>query len=774
MLPDTSLVHKQHTCQITLERKGSALFDDSHTGPSTPTETKETAATKNKKKEKISKTQKALISSSLGSSFSLTPISEESLTQRHSLFTENFCPKLNTQECALAVTIIQGSAPCKNMNLFEVFIADFLNQWRLIISNATALNVELMKELGLFHAKNNIYNQMHHLYLYIYGNEKKDLGIDVQLNYHPKFFMNESSAIKWLENYSCDLQNFIDSIEKRKKQLSNLIPSCKSIKTLHEVHERYKITLVLLKNLQILQQKALLMGKLLSTDKIWELFVNTKISSWTEFSNASEKLIPGSQFNFLIKKFISIRGSVTANNVHHEKYVQVIEQMISEKFSKTSIAKSLAAYKDYSHTSVITLLYLLKCLARAQKDPLYNHHTFCRDTKMKCANQYPEQKEFIAFLHYLILSSELEDKLLNDLNLTMNDHFLIELKKFNLTIPQSYIKRLLKMISLSINDDLTDNLLPLETHSNLLRKIQVEIVKLVQTANLEIKSFISDLPLESISEELNIAFSDASFRLSHCLLAINPIYEALSKSKFIMPKFDYILEKVLQIIKIAKQDGEIDFSDIKKLKSQISELLQNLLFPLCVNIIIVTDTKALFTQNLCEDILNILPKDILRILNLKGFDAIFLEINPPATITTTPKEVITTPAANIVTETQAAPKNSTTSTIVPLPATASKKEKKQVLTTQASLTAKTALTSQNITPPKKEIPDKQAFKDAKNRRTIGKILSIADFEYEKTGRHDNFRHRITGKRIPVPNDVSDLGTRMALFRLMHEALEQVK
>lgn len=687
-----------------------------------------------KQKKKMTCAQQAKVIHQLGQPFALSKLPHSIVMQTDSLFLEPCCPKLNAEEKMLLQGLLDQSFLCDNMNLFEVFITDFWIQQEKLIALAHSYDKEkLNDDLAIFLNEHHIVLKLHNLYLFTHGKEKNDLGVCVEQNYNVKFFQTISDIIVLLNSYSKNIASIatkINALQTTRRQ-----GKFKRIIELYE--QKFKL---LYDHLQLLDKRAKLLTKCFQKEGMATLFVTKKISAWSESCKTkvddNRQLATLSKFTTFIKAFVIMGNeSKTAPpgsvNEKVASYIHIIEEMITSKFSKQTVAKFITAYREYSCFILQRRLSFLRCLKIAQENPSFAH-----EKAFHGSLEYLPKDMVPLYLH-MVLDMEITDKWLNDLHQTMSCHFLAELKEIHVIEPQAYITRLLMMLNLASGS----NDLNLEERfaDPSLQIIEKKIKELTNASKLQFEAIFKTISFSEIASKLHHKFSAQTFHLSDCLLTLNPI-EAILKDGLKLFQLDSLRQEVLQAIRVAKQNHELDDWEPQNLKTEIQEFLFQQCFPLCVYIMILADTEALCTKNRSNDVLHLLPNDVVRLLVLESFDEIFLEEPGIASV-----EALADPVLAI--QEMAVQSTEEVNGKVSFPSKTAAFQKK----------------SQVVVPKSSPMPEKQDFQNALKRQIIVRMLEQMGFVFKRTGRHPIYQHRETSGQVVVPNSVEKPGTRGSIY-----------
>lgn len=720
---------------------------------------------KKKKRKPLTAVQQARVAEHLGKPFTLSTPDRSAEMPKQSLILAPYCPKFTPEEQQLLIDLLNQSAYCKNMNLFEVFMVDFTTHWKSIITLANAYDQGVKKLLSLFHEKNDLLIKIYHVYLFIYGKEANETELDIEQNYHQKFFSTIPDFMKWLQEYSSELSKHIVGLEFR--HANRKTTKCKRIQSFQG--QNY---LSLYESLQLLERKIVLFTKSLQGEGIERLFINNKISFWSETFkfgvNKADPLQAITRFLGFINNFADLRIKSHENKINKDLiwYASIIENMIVTKFSKPSVVNFMKAYRIYSIKSLKHQLNFFGHLRRLLDDPSYTYEVLCKEEKFNNQKSCP-QPEFRSLLLHTILSLDVIDKWINDLNQTICEHFLAELQEIHVTTPQGHIARLLMML------DLVNTMPSPQAEDSVdpfIQKIDNQIKTLTHKHELKYKQILTSVSLRKVAINLKDKFLAPSSRLSLCQFSIFPILEAVLNYGPSLPSLDKMRQEILHTILLAKQSHQLDRWDSAKLKATIQDLLLKRTFSICIYIMIIEDSKALFNLSRPNDILHLLPNDVVRLLELVGFDQIFLKTSDTMTsrfvveLSNTYNEAEASQQETL----SAVQKDKKLKSQFKMPQkTPSKKEVEgEVIATELAFSKDSEVFS--------DLPTKHDFIEAVKRPLIVKMLEQMGILFKRFGKHPIFQHQQTSGQVVVPHYINDLGTRDSIYKQAFAALTPKK
>lgn len=681
---------------------------------------------KSNKKNKLTRAQQEAAAIQLGLSKSNPPAD----AQIHPLFLDPCCPKFSMEEQNLLKDLFRQNALFKNMNLLEGFIVDLWDQQELLISLVTTYDKELLEDLAPLLNDHHIVLKLFNFYLFIYGQQENDIQFPSEPNV--EFLPDVSTTEELLESYSTELNNFLNKIKSQHHARKERFKKFKGVTQLYE--KNFK---AVSDHIYLLGNKVKLLSKSLRTGETTKLLMK-KISACQEFSGSSSgnanQLLILNKFISFIKAFV-VMGTKdnTARpgtvNGKIASYIQLVEQMITTKFNKRSVAQFISAYKEYSSFILDRRLIILRNEKLAQDNPSLVHQTVLA---------HPEEyspKDMASLSLSTRLSLDITDKWMNDLHIMISNHFLTELKTLHIIEPKDYITRMLMMLDLVCMDHLSD--LKEKSTDPSFQIIEDEIEKLASASEARYKMLFNSVPLTDVAAKLRDKFSADQFRLSDCLLALSPLQDLVKQGRRFM-QLDPLCQKLLQVIKTAKRNHQLDHLKVEPFKIAIQASLTKLCLPLCAYIMIIADMEALFAKNRPNDVFHLLPDDVVSLLTLEGFEDIFLEapVQDPV------------PSVDLAA--------ALTQPISP----------SEIKPSGANIKANPVVTQKktpNSTPKPLPMPSKHDFLNAVKKRVIEAMLKQMGFVHVRTtGSHAIYHYHDSGQ-VVVPHSVNKPGTRSSIY-----------
>lgn len=697
-----------------------------------------------KKKKKMTEAQQVMILQKLGTPFSLSELKHSTSTETCSLFIDPCCPKLLSPEEKILLEYLLDQPPIyENSNLFEVFIDDFMVQWEMVIACAGSYNQEAMTVLANFKKNRSIEFEIYNLYRCIYEKEKKELiGFECEVNkITSALTLQIPRIIQWLNEYTIELSLTIITLEDL--HLKN--KSGAKLKTIYDLYERnFK---PLHTTLKIFNKRVQLFSKCLQGKEMVTFLVNKKVSCWSEFysSMVTGTINLNHQVSESFTKKISLLYGKDIKKLDHD-----IKHATLDDDVKHAVENFITQHKNLS----FIVLSEIERLIRAQNDPIYAAVQFWKEENLNVPDALPREK-CIDSLLYNILDMNMLDKWINDISRSSEFSTCCEV---HVKTPHTHIRRLLMMLDLIDtveNPDLEEALT-----DPFLKTVQGHIKQWTEQSKEQVQNILDSVTLAQAATNLRRKFSAPSYRLSLCLLTLVPIFKLIYQQNFSCSQLDRIRQKLLHMIRTAKQNHQLDHLQPSELKTEIQEILFKQTFRLCVYMMIISDIKELFSKSPSDDVLHLLPNDVVPLLDLTGFDEIF-KSSPVAAV-----EESSVEASLVILQEDMLPQPSTEECVV------------THLSTHAAVIPPTAIppkkpqVSLSKPPSMSEIPERQDFQEAVKRRVIVRMLERMGFVYERTGRHDIYHHCETSGQVVVPHSVEALGTRLSIFNQATRAFKE--
>jgi hypothetical protein len=722
-----------------------------------------TAKKKKHKKKPPTATQQAVVAEQLGDSFSLAETAPKQTIERYSLFSKSYCPKFTEEEQKVFVESLKQNAFCENTNLFEVFMVDFSEQWSNVIAHATAYDINLGEHAKEVIEENDILVKFHCFYLYTFGKENDITELNIDDYYTVDFFTKSSDFLIRLNNYLTILSIFMMSVET--KHTTRKISKLKSIQGVKE--SKYNS---LCQSLNLLKIKVIILSKCVQSNDVGALFLKTKvvnlIEAYDSSMNSTAQLAKVAKFYAFIKKIAILSGKTSKVFQNIIACIDGIEKMIASKFNKSSSMEFMAAFRQYSISSLRMQLNFFGYL-KDSEDPSYTYAVFCKqqgftDTSNKT------QKEFRSLLLRTNLNLDIFDKWVNNSYQEVSRHLKTESLEVNFRAPQDHIQRLLSMLNLintcaSYGEDNEPEIMNV-FHGKINEKISIAIAK----HELQYKLAFNTVSLNKVFNSLKYQMSLSSFRLSHCQFSVVPILEKIQIHGSSFYTLDEIRRNILQLIRDAKQNDELGDWEPNTLKRVIQDMLFRKALPLYIYIMIIEDTKALFKPSRPTDILHLLPNEMVRLLDLTGFDEIFSEKPTCEALSGSPlQEELLECQEELKFQEETKYEEETKFQSDQLPSTSGLTKTQTTMTIKkVAKNASSFLESNNVQQEVERLysmPEKQDFIDSVKKPMIARLLNAMNIFYDHTGRHDVFRHAETSGVVVVPNHLDAIGTRLSVF-----------
>lgn len=774
----------------------------------------------------------------LSQSFALAELTDEE-TDSHSIFLDPLLPKFGIDERDLLKSLLDQSSFCNNTNLFEVFMADFLREWKELEKELNHLVLPLDEKLFAKILKDfascNVVMKIYFLYLFTYGKEQKKLKVDLCSHYQPDFFQDRQSVNLWLNDYAVKLRETVNSIKKSRQDHEAPSSEAYSKKNSKRHTELKKVRDFkndkfdqLYLRIQRINQKVRIFCKCLQAPDIFTLLVSHKTSDWSESymsseNEAEDRLKAIKKFTSFVKDFIQMITKLGFGNYLHPKFMQhlnTVEQMVALNFSKDSIEKFISSHRECSLASFDNRSDHIIAFKKAIRDSSFTFTEFCRERRIETSYKCSEKKFVPLLLHHMI-SLDLIDKWMSDIFHGIVGFFLEQFDGSDVGICQQLFAYKLCVERVYMTFRLLNGLgelgYSLRPKEPLIQAIHDHVESKISRMRLHFQEMLKKLPLSEIGKGLQRELANPVFRLSNCLLILHPVFcdifartKAMYSSDLASDDFEQLLQEVLQIVRIAKENHQINGFEPSEVKSMIKNLLAGQFLFLCVHLMILEDIQKLFSKpNTGKSLYSFttiqLPADLIDLLSVKGFDEIFLEDNSRAKVQEPSTPLHLTSEKEVLRQVLEGceESNAVGKPIAPLHLprddkfSGSKEEKEEesdgveegvhlILDSeeevarpmedrcekvdQLALTAirpkKTAVSSSLPNLLQQCHPEfkREDILNTKEKRQMESNFQKLSLRYVRTGRHDIYHNLMTSGQVVLPNDLSDRGTRMSILK----------
>lgn len=669
---------------------------------------------------------------------------QASRTPARSVFAEPLCPALDSNEKALLTQILQQNNLWENMNLLEVFLCDFCAQWETILSLAK-YNEQLKKLLTDYNSKDNLVYLIFDLYRHLLVKEKGALFIESFQCLNTVEFNKDRTpgTIERLNTYSDRILALNERVEEYRQATNTRFKSCKKIIAKNDQNSKG-----LSDNLSLLNQKVELFKKCLKTKdcETADFFVKEKIGIWIESFNSNKGRDPLIKCaNFFNRLLNILKEQFRSNNrifLNFEQFLAAVNQLISTNYSVPSIENIINIYKLNSSYSLKTYLEMKTLYEESITNPSFLENPFCVREGIR------SKKEATSCITGIILVLAICDKWVNDI--AVNCRSVAELQEMHFITPKIYLSRLLQMFDLLSKKDVSiEENLPTDPFllslNDLVKERTTEAERQFQTA-------FAPVSFPEIATSLRRRITTEPFQLSMCLHSLSPIHLILQTC--LVPQLNQIHQRVLQLVRTAREGQQINHWTPLELKNAIQTILSRQTLQLCIYTMITADTKALFSGSCPQDIMHLLPDDMVRLLTLSGFDDIFQ--SSPAAVVELVDDTPTEPPE----EPSLQPK-----------AKESEEKKPPVVIKMPQISSHVVQAKPTHVKKQQKTPDKQDFINAHKRGVIERILRDLGITYHHTARHDVFIHTETLRKVTVPHNVGARGTRLNIYAQARQAVE---
>lgn len=664
-------------------------------------------------------------------------------------------PPLNAEERKLFLELFTRWPLSSTLNLLDLFMIDVMTEWEEILKLAE-YDPDTLQALRNYYNKAPFLPPIFTAYLHLLGRPSPHSHL-VESLAHPEFFRTPDNLIKYLGQYSEGLRTFINTIQSKASDKSQ--GKSKAIKEF--LGRKSK---PLLESLEVLDRKTKLIAKFFQVKDPTELLISRNLSETAEGAmldapsdRRMEALLSFSSMLRYLLQISTKQGIICIDLDPFTECTDKIEKMAQRKvLSPKEALQFNTFYKDYSLCNLAVGTKFTTLLERAQTDPTFTHEKYCQEQNIRRIHNR-DKTGFLALLLHTELSIELIDKWINNLNHTLSCHFLSPLGGEFYKPPTFYIDRLVGNLESALKklliegkkfDDPFLALFSTQLFDSLLRPYE------------ELEKALSQIYLKEVVKNIK-AFSNARpFRLSLCQVIFDPFVPVFSVlDKTIMPRFEAIHARNLEFIRLSKERGFLDAWKPEELKAILQQRLYENSSLLASLVMVIEDARLLLTSGDTSDIIHLLPPAFIRLLDLEGFDEIF--VKPPVPIEEIsepiPEPLPSLPAPVVVEETAAPippqPLPPLPEPVVAMPATP-KPAKPAALPVQ---------------PPRKkevDLPTKRNFLETTRRGVILRMLDTLGLKFERFGKgsHQIYRHPTTGYSAVVPQDVADVGTRGSIFK----------
>jgi len=700
--------------------------------------TDETHTAKKKKKKKPSAAQQSAVAQQLGATFHAQPHVE--IASKSSIFQSEYCPKFNQEEQAILQSMLNQWGPCQSINLFDLFIADFFTTLEQILSlsNESFCDADTKKALTTFYKKGQFFKSIFATYLSLFG-QSSECQEDVQSNLNIALLRKIPEQTDFLSAYSQELKRLIVHIE----QSLNLRTLGKS-KAVQALMERKAQPF--LQKLNLLNQKTVLLVKCLEAKDPITFLVTTQVGIWAETDcpadiNSRQHLLNVfTTYVSFLQNFFSIGKELEIEYFtpkSFEDFLKIIQEMIAANFSKKSIATFMTTYKHFSSILLSLRTDFIGYLNKAKNDPSFTYQNYCEEKK-HTDKRHVSNQEFILSMIHANLAAEIIDKWTNNLNEILSVHFLSDLEGSYFRPPRTYMDRL--MVNFELVQNIGPESIPEDTFIQQLHGKVSE--KLREPADL-LGKIVQDIDFSFIAACLNQKLSIASFRLSTCQLALLPIWKRTLNLHRVLSYLDPIRISYLEAIRQAKETGQLDHWESSQLKVEIQKHLFHQAMQMCAYIMILADVDKVFSASTPNDVTHLLPIEMVRFLDLEGFDDIFAKpLELPVPVPAEPE--LTTPVY--------------LEPSLSAPAEPKRIPKPMSLPLQKESSA---------------LPTKRDFQETTKRRVIVRMLEEMGFVYARSGKgsHELYHHPESSGQVVVPHSTEAIGTRVNIFEQARQALK---
>lgn len=439
------------------------------------------------------------------------------------------------------------------------------------------------------------------------------------------------------------------------------------------------------------------------------------ISEWSESS--SKKINSVVRCNNLKNYLVFIRKLIAgldqfpdffnAQQKHHFAYFDQLLQLQGEIVSKFS-KKKMAEFFSWCKKNSMAFLEIRIEMEQALQDHI---------AKKDVGND-----EMMNLLSRKVIM-EIFDKWVNDITQTFIEGHFGPFEGEEYITPQSYVKRLIKSLGI-IAAPVPQFPVPSD---EILSKTHQIVAKSIDQWSSDVEGELSKLSAKCLVE-LNEAVSASSFSLSSCQLSLLPIRALLKNLPGLLEQMGKLRTEYLILLEQAKKSGKLHNINPQDLKQELQKLLIDCSFRACACTMILTDTRQLFEDSTPNDVLHLIPNQIIDFLTLEGFDEIFPnQVSPQEKAVALPVPVPKDSPAAPLNVAQKAPQ------MAPI--------------------------------------QKQDFKDAKKRHVIESLLEKMGFKFQRAGKgsHEIYQHQETGIQVVLPKHVDALGTRMSIHAQANQA-----
>ncbi len=519
-------------------------------------------------------------------------------------------------------------------------------------------------------------------------------------------------------NYVTDSSNFFKSprefAELLETQtlltLSEGLPEINYQNTTSKLAElRKKIAVKVKKEIQekitSLRQLIRLFQKFLNTSNSKEILIKTSLLNYKEMSILSldGELIPLQSYChffddllstaqrcslFLIKSSVFKKCEENLLKITQHKKVdpQVFDKLLLKEL--LTIAHLEQEEDDY--------------FERALSDLEFTHASYCQERNMQ-PQATLDRKEFLNYLSAHALSLCVAGNALMDIFFDVQEALAKQTDEYKSSL--LFLNRLINNLLL-MQDILTK---PESTAQNPPPNVLDPLENLYLPINQEIRALCAEIlslfPKEGLSKIWTVcSLLQKNYRAGPASIhAFLPLRRAVSATDTVIKRIQEIHKNLLKVIEHGKERNLIAKSD----RERVEEFLVEDLRILSSLVLILQDTKILFTDAPLEEQKHILPPALVDLLELKGFDEIFKE--------------------------------------TPAPINGGKMEEK--LAPSKKVKAKRATPQEKTIP----VPDKAEVMKATTPRKIFDILDRYGFKLEKSGNGSHKkRYNEKGELIVVP------------------------
>lgn len=696
---------------------------------------------------------------------------------------------LTEEEKILFKEIVEQNTISANSNLYQAIMVDLHAQWKMIIASTEMYDLETKECIASAHKNFNIKE----IFAFQLNLMLVEENSESDQFYNSQYFKKKSSMNEWLDN-------FIKQLTELNTLMSNCFSSRKTkLKRIPEkwVNKHKQAT----HNITQLQKRIIILQKCLN-NKLSYPFYDCKITDWPEFSCLSfqDKISHVPKLTDFFKFFIASYRNVFNENISLtlNNYLDIVDKILTSKLNKQLITEYLLTYKNFVMNVANEL------------DGFLTTKTNLKKIKNNSSNSNQEKFDHSLF-KCKYFSLEVLDYWVSDLHQTLKSHHSSEFSQsFNMD-PLAYVYRLERMATLKINMQKKNDVFDFNKRSAhpFLRSIQEQV------ENYHILKAFDQLPYEKYQAHLSRFLLKDPLSLSHCLFIFAGNFKIISSYKLSYFQLDEMRQKILDSVRAAKNEHLLDNCEPSALKKEIQALLFEASFQLCVNAMFIADIHALFSESPSNDILHLLPDDVVRWLDLTGFDEIFTEASTPAIVETAVDENSTLSTESEQLEEEDLPHNfilqsqretsspdTTNGSIIDSPveetSTCSEEmQQGQVVQSQSQSQpqakipkiqkklsnpqtgtdkSKKCLPSKDVPHLAKSssLPKKQDFIEAVKRPLIVKMLEHMGFKFIRTGRHPIFHHPNFSGQVVVPLHIHAAGTRGSIYNQAMDVLERLR